>query len=405
MAQYKRFYRSIDRAIVEGQLSEPFYAHDVQACCPEYSISQCRSYLSRHVRGNSDGHLELFERVSRGQYKRLTFYVKRDGYIDLMEPLFLPADAISNDIIKYFVALLRVLGMEDKGWDPYAESRAILNDLNSLLSIRMPPKWFRKPDETHWRLGLLLYTHIVEMDAPYEVILNLLRFRVGDGYSPNPYFNYLSKSEQKSFKKRGISTSRKIEIVKLLSDKAGLGVGEIFDNFYDNRLRNAISHSDYILTEKGFRCRGGIGGNRGFEIPFKELEQILLSAKAFIGAFFSIEHMARSVWGSQAGRAMPYDAHYKGMMEVLADSNGLMCGFKVHWPNGTDSTYRRTEDGIEMVNCMLAMQHNTLELMVGLYARDPGTFSPLVEKNEQPVYSSREGNDEPLHWPGDGSEK
>ncbi|MCB2115422.1 MAG: hypothetical protein KDE00_03785 [Rhodobacteraceae bacterium] len=181
-------------------------------------------------------------------------------------------------------------------------------------------------------------------------------------------------------------------------------MGEIFDDYYDNRLRNAISHSDYILTEKGFRCRGGISGNKGFELSFEELDMILLSAKAFIAAFFTIEHSARRVWGSQAGRAIPYDAHYKGMMEVLADSNGLMCGFKVHWPNGTDSTYRRTEDGIEMVNCMLAMQHNTLELVVGLYASDPSAFSPLVEVKGHPVYTNREGNDDPLHWPGDGSE-
>jgi len=405
MVQYKKFYRTIDKAIVEGQLSEPFSAHDVEALCQGYSLNQCRSYLSKYVRGNSAGRLELFDSESRGQYKRLPFYVKRDGYIDLLEPLFLPDDPIGNDIIRYFAALLRVLGMEDKGWDPYAESRATLNDLNGFFKVELPRKQFRKPDQTHWRLGLLLYTHIVEMDAPYEVILNLLRFRTGDGYCPNPFFDYLSKNEQKSFRKRGVSTGRKIEIIKLLSDRAGLGVGAIFDDFYDNRLRNAISHSDYILTEKGFRCRGGISGNRGFEISFEELDQTLLSAKAFIAAFFSIEHDARSVWGGQAGRAIPYDAHYKGMMEVLADSNGLLCGFKVHWPNATDSIYRRTEDGIDMVNCMLAVQRNTLELMVGLYARDPGRFSPLVEKNGQPVYTSREGNDDPLHWPGDGAEK
>ncbi|MEQ8656778.1 MAG: hypothetical protein RIC24_05660 [Hyphomicrobiales bacterium] len=405
MALYNQFYQSIDKAIVEGNLSEPFSAHDVRARCGAYSISQCRSYLSKHARGNSAGHLELFERVKRGQYKRLTFYVKRDRYIDLLEPLFLPADPVSNDIIKYFAALLRVLGMEDKGWDPYAESRATLDDLNGFFKVKMPRKWFRKPDQTHWRLGLLLYTHIVEMDAPYEVIMNLLRFRIGDGFSPNPFFNYLSSKEQKSFSRRGITTGQKIKIIKLLSDKADLSVGAIFDDYYDNRLRNAISHSDYILTENGFRCRGGISGNKGFEISFEDLDQTLLSAKAFIAAFFAIDHSTRSVWGGTAGRAIPYDAHYKGMMEVLADRNGLMCGFKVHWPNGSDSTYRRTEDGVEMVNCMLAMEHNTLELMVGLYASTPGTFSPLVEKDRQPVYTNREGNNDPLYWPGDGSEK
>lgn len=403
MADHKKFYRSIDKAILDKRLSEPFRAADVQSACHEYSLPQCRFFLSKHVQGNSAGNFELFQRVERGAYKRLPFYVKRDSYVDLFEPLFLPKDSVSNDIIKYFASLLRVLGMEDKGWDPYAESRAILNDLNGFFKLELPRKWFRNPDETQWRLGLLIYTHIVEMDAAYEVLLNLLRFRTGDGYSPNPYFDYLSKGEQKAFKKRGVSTGRKIEIIKTLSDAAGLGVGSIFDDFYNNQLRNAISHSDYILTENGFRCRGGISGNKGFEISFEELDRILLSAKAFVAAFFSIEQSARLVWGNQAGRAIPYDAHYKGMMEVLADREGLMCGFRVHWPNGTDSTYRRTEDGIEMVNCMLSMPNKTLDLMVGMYARNPGAFSPLVEKHGLPVYTKREGTVAPLEWPGDGS--
>lgn len=404
MAGHKEFYRSIDKAICDGRLLEPFAAGDAQSACPLYTLIQCRHYLSKHTQGGGSRNFELFQRVGRGRYIRLPFYVKRDGYIDLLESIFLPEDPISNDIIRYFASLLRVLGMEDKGWDPYAESRATLNDLNGFFKLELPKKWFRKPNETQWRLGLLLYTHIVEMDAPYEVILNLLRFQVGDGYSPNPYFDYLSDKEKKSFRSRGIPTGRKIDLIKMLSNKADLGVGMIFDDFYNSRMRNAISHSDYILTEKGFRCRGGISGNKGFEIPFEELDQILLSAKAFIAAFFSIENGARLVWGKQAGRAIPYDAHYKGLMEILANNDGLMCGFKVHWPNGTDSTYRRTEDGIDMVNCMLAIPQNTLELIVGLYARDPGTFSPLVEKNAQPVYTNREGSTSPLHWPGDGCE-
>ena len=56
------------------------------------------------------------------------FKSHRDRYINILEPLFLPDDPVSKDIIRYFASLLRVLGMEDKGWDPYAESRNILND-------------------------------------------------------------------------------------------------------------------------------------------------------------------------------------------------------------------------------------------------------------------------------------
>ena len=48
----------------------------------------------------------------------------RDAYIDVLKPVFLPDDPVRDNIVNYFASLLRVLGMEDKGWDPYLESVA-----------------------------------------------------------------------------------------------------------------------------------------------------------------------------------------------------------------------------------------------------------------------------------------
>lgn len=332
-------------------------------------------------------------------YKDLNiFEQKREGYWAVLKPLFLPTDPVSNDIINYFASLLRVCGMEDRGWDPYAESRAILNDLNCFMQIKIPEEDFKNPDLTKCRLGLLMYSHIVEMDAPYEVLLNLIRFQLGLGYSPSPFFSFLSSKEQKSFASRGITTGRKIEIIKKLSDQLNLPIGTIFDEFYNSRLRNAISHSDFILTDTGFRCRGGLGGQRSFHIDYEALDDILVSAKAFMAAFFLGERGARYVWGSKKQQAMKYDATYKGLMEVLVDEEGLLCGFTVHWPNNSDSTYRRTENGVEMVNCLLAIERATIELMVGLYAEVPGTFSPLVEFNDLAVYTPLDGTTIIPHW-------
>jgi len=85
-------------------------------------------------------------------------------------------------------------------------------------------------------------------------------------------------------------------------------------------------------------------------------------------------------------------------MEILVDGDGLMNGFKVHWPNASESTYRRAEDGIEMTNCMLDMKNARIELFVGLYARQPGTFSPLVEADGMPVYTPLKGSSTELTW-------
>ncbi|MEM5472773.1 hypothetical protein WNZ14_13655 [Hoeflea sp. AS60] len=324
----------------------------------------------------------------------------RDRFIKVLQPLFLPNDPVSNDIIRYFASLLRVLGMEDKGWDPYAESRNILNDLNRLMKLdlsedRFPDGW------TSWRLGLLLYSHIVEMDAPYEVITNLLRFRLAKGYSPNPYFDLLTEKEQKNFSKNGVRTGRKIEIIKALSKEADLPVGELYDEFYNNRLRNAVQHSDFILTEDDFRSRRGVSGTKSFKLTYEELDTIITKAKAFISAVFQLDLDARQVWGSKKGQAIPYDAHYKGLMEVLVDDRNLMCGFAVHWPNDSESMYRRTEAGVEMVNCMVNLKQATIDLWVGLYAQKRGTFSPLVEANGDPKYSPLDKSEIRPEWPKD----
>jgi hypothetical protein len=329
--------------------------------------------------------------------------VTRERYLQALNPLFFPELPIRHDIINFFASLLRVVGMEDRGWDPLLESRATLEDLNSIMQMKLSTKKFSNPEMTKWRLGLQMYSHMVEMDAPYEVITNLLRFHLGYGYSPNPFFQFLNKEEQKNFARRGIYPAGKIKIIKKLSDEAGLKIGKIFDEFYDPKLRNAISHSDYVITDTEFRVRNGTGAWGAYSVPLEKLNDIITRSKAFYSRFFGIEHAARHSWGGMAKKALPYDAPYKGLMEVLSDRNGLMCGFRVHWPNGSDSTYRRTEEGVEMVNCMLAMKQSTIELMVGLYARNRGQFSPLVEEGAEPVYTKRDGVEDPLSWPGDGS--
>jgi hypothetical protein len=328
----------------------------------------------------------------------------REKYCQALKPLFFPELSSKHDIIDFFASLLRVVGMEDRGWDPLLESRATLEDLNAIMQMELPEDRFPSAEMTKWRMGLVMYSHMVEMDAPYEVITNLLRFQLGYGYSPNPYYQFLNKDEKKQFPKRGIYPVGKIKIIKQLSKELGVNVGDMFDEFYDANLRNAISHSDYIFTDTHFRVRNGTGAWSAYAIPLEKLHETITRCKAFYSTFFGVEHLARHSFGrGNAKKALPYDPHYKGLLEVLADKDGTMCGFRVHWPNGSDSTYRRTEDGIEMVNCMLTMQQNTVEFMVGVYAGRPGRFSPLVEEDAQPVYTKREGDDAPLNWPGDGS--
>lgn len=322
----------------------------------------------------------------------------RERYYQALKPLFLPDDPVSNDIVRYFASLLRIVGMEDKGWDPYIESRGTLEDLNAILQSEHAESIFEDKELTMWRMGLLMYSHIVEMDAPYEVITNLLRFQLGKGYSPNPYYMFFNNEEKKQFERSGIYPKSKLKIIKQLSKEVGNPIGEIFDEFYDGKLRNAISHSDYILTEEQFRVRNGTGAVGAYSIELEHLNEIITKAKLFISTFFGLDRAAREIWGDKKGQAIPYDPVYKGFMEVLADEEGLMCGFKIHWPNNSESTYRRTQDGIDMTNCMLDFKNANIEFMVGLYARQPGDFSPLVEVDGVPVYTRLDDGGEIPEW-------
>jgi hypothetical protein len=82
-----------------------------------------------------------------------TFAQKRDHYIERLKPIFLPPDPISNYIIRYYASLLRVLGIEDRGWDPYAESRVVLDDINSFFKVELPPVHFKEPAGWRYRFG------------------------------------------------------------------------------------------------------------------------------------------------------------------------------------------------------------------------------------------------------------
>ena len=47
---------------------------------------------------------------------------------------------------------------------------------------------------------------------------------------------------------------------------------------------------------------------------------------------------------------------------------------------------------------MLDMRNATIEFMVGLYAREPGEFSPVVEKDAVPEYTRLEGSGLIPNW-------
>ncbi|MEM6961064.1 MAG: hypothetical protein AAF550_04895 [Myxococcota bacterium] len=314
--------------------------------------------------------------------------------------------------------LTRSAGMDGPRTDPLMESRDLTRDLRMLRSLPLEQHGFDEPELTRWRLRLVGYAQLVEMDGPLFVMANLLRLKCGLSYSLSPFVDLRKRMEKAEREGRqlpfgipSVPLSSKLQKMDSLAAKAGVTpASEIFGRFYFRELRNAIQHADYALDGKRFCMRSGCipekaGGNVMVPyVPLERIDEILTEAETFYDRFFSVEEHIRGSLAQSRGQVLPYDPGLKGLLEFLVDDAGLLCGWKVHWPNGSDSYFRRDESGCKAVNWHFS--DSGPSLMVGLIheEHERSRFSPLVHKDAEPKYTPCEGSDEPIHWPKSASD-
>lgn len=109
------------------------------------------------------------------------------------------------------------------------------------------------PEKDKIRLMLTGYCRIMESDLPLAILWNLLRASSGDPESWT--FTRVSKA-------RDILTCEypreKIEEICRLSSSLPMKIGGVLDQLWDPYLRNAVSHSQYFLSEDRFLPSGGL---------------------------------------------------------------------------------------------------------------------------------------------------
>lgn len=110
--------------------------------------------------------------------------------------------------------------------------------------------------ETDVLLGLLTYNHIYELSSYYDVLLNLMliadnrqRLIGEDGRTINPVGEMIRREAQPD-EVPGISY-KVAELKKYCHDNGHDKIGQFLTFTYDNKLRNAIAHSNYIVQPKG----------------------------------------------------------------------------------------------------------------------------------------------------------
>lgn len=332
-------------------------------------------------------------------------------YAEELNPLFDCAPHMASHRFFEFVCVLtRAGGVHGPDWDPWHESQATLDDLGNLATLDLPKELFPKPETTRVRLSLLSYCHLTEMDFPYSLIANLLRIRLGQKYDMMPfrdlYQPYRGKKNLPFQKVRPPSPRKKTERIKELAGRADLApVGQALESILDSPIRNAVYHSDYAISDGELRLRNEFrfSRKRGYGsqvVEWAELEELFRDTFAFHTALFSLYDRCLKSFGDFDGAVIPYDGHYKGLLQLLFDAGARLCGFRVYWPNGTLGEYRRIGSASSGVNLSFDPD-GSINFMVGLYASRPGKFSPLVESAEEPVYPQVPGTSVRPYWPAD----
>jgi len=90
-------------------------------------------------------------------------------------------------------------------------------------------------EESRIRFSLLLYNHLIELNALYDITMNMIRVSKG------------KKCEEKPIPKSIRSPGKKIRLIA----EENPHISKIFEGFWIRQVRNAFAHSKYKI-EKGF---------------------------------------------------------------------------------------------------------------------------------------------------------
>lgn len=332
-------------------------------------------------------------------------------YADILNPLFWNDDFNHVDrMFEWACTMVRVTGIKDTGWDSYTESIALLEDFTQLMKLELP-KSFPNPANTQARLALIAYSHMIEMSVPYELLANLLRLRMGMKYSIGPlaHLNKLRDAKVNGVKvKRVVPASpiAKINEIDRMATKAGAPeVGAALKGIYNGTIRNAVYHSDYAIHNDTLRLLSGrhYSKKEGVYtslITFDELGEVTNEAFAFHSALLALWKRQRKLFIDFRGKILPYDDHYKGVIEFTFEE-GSLNGFRVYWPNGTVGVCARNADGQSYAQNIRFERDGSINFFVGLLASHPGSFSPCVEAGSEPQYALVPETQTRPHWPND----
>lgn len=205
----------------------------------------------------------------------------------ILDDLFNKAKA--KDEFEYICAILRIRGMESAGWDPLQETRIMFADLVTLIEAPLR-------GDTKIRLLLLLYSHLLEADAIYDIIENMLRTIEGKRCRIAP-FQELFKKGKEPFKILAPSAKKVVEYLREHATRIGENeLSSLLEWMFNEEIRNAFFHSDYTIFQDEFRSRNAQFCDQNkitHSIKLNKLVELINRGIAFFQNFMSVygEHI------------------------------------------------------------------------------------------------------------------
>jgi hypothetical protein len=279
--------------------------------------------------------------------------ISEQELVDYLSDLFWAA--FDKSPFEVICAMLRVSGMQDADWDPFEESKVAFEDYNAILRFEDAVL----SSAGRWRVGLLMYCQAVEMTAPQEFLANLLRILNGEKYHIKPFGSLGRANKKKIFSWVPPSAPVKYRELKRLANQCNqMALCNYIDQFFNEDVRNAFSHSDYVFSGNQFRwTECGLPQ----QLPVDVVNLITQNCYRFFSALLWLH--SRVLVDLRALPRFHKWPNYE-VLELHSDSDRLY-GFSVHFSNGSKATYSRTERGIECTN-ILFESDGSINFMVGL---------------------------------------
>jgi hypothetical protein len=248
------------------------------------------------------------------------------------------AFARARDEVDFAMSLMpEMRGAQDAGWKTAEEAMYAFHEGMELL---------RSSDQDRAAVRSLLYRYlcISEAGGLYEVVRNLIGVVGSEIYRLWPFIDITERHARTG----GVKTPNANRIFRTLAERAEavglIDLAGVLSDVFDDDLRNAIAHADYIIWPTGLRLRKRNGGYP-YELPWTILSQKIRKGFCFLDLLNQYIEQSRSsyveprkVVGRGSGNKIPF------LYEIACDPETGSFGLSTSSAGGnTSPEFERSE--------------------------------------------------------------